>query len=528
MVQNLQVRVDQGNATMSHPPSAESYFREPTSSTVASLEMARSNLVYPARILLLGLHALGTVFGLAYNSKTPDLYRNSSHHALAWTLTAFAVLESIVRIMRSLSRSRSVKATFGGSHEEQPLVSSARHFQESEESLDHDHIHAIEQNYFTPRREPRRNGTNSIRTDSHNRRNFSLRPPRRAVDRRYGRLFSLIRAKRWTEMIASQRFVPLAALTSGFFAVAMTVLAFVAFCTGIVTMAGIFHGENLLNGLAHFIKGGVFFFFGIITLLRFVGSLSGLGWAWNLKGSGASSRNWHRSVTMEGLECLLIFIYGISNVFLEHLSAWGEAWTAQDLEHVAISLLFIGGGLCGMMVESRTVSWTSSFQNTSTDRVALDSNEKQTLTPGWSTNPIPAMIIFLLGTILAGHHQNSSESTMMHKWVGNFLTAASVARSLTYLFLHIAPARSRSPSRPPTELVTSFCLMCGGLMLMASNRDTVDAMMDNELNAMLVASVMMGLTAVLMAWCLAVVGIKEWAQKGKGRYTEEQGEMALE
>lgn len=48
---------------------------------------------------------------------------------------------------------------------------------------------------------------------------------------------------------------------------------------------------------------------------------------------------------MEGLECLLIFIYGITNVFLEHLAGWGEAWTAQDLEHVAISLLFIGGGL---------------------------------------------------------------------------------------------------------------------------------------------------------------------------------------
>ena len=48
---------------------------------------------------------------------------------------------------------------------------------------------------------------------------------------------------------------------------------------------------------------------------------------------------------MEGLECLLIFIYGITNVFLEHLSGWGGAWKARDLEHVAISLLFIGGGL---------------------------------------------------------------------------------------------------------------------------------------------------------------------------------------
>lgn len=37
--------------------------------------------------------------------------------------------------------------------------------------------------------------------------------------------------------------------------------------------------------------------------------------------------------------------------------------------------------------------------------------------PGASINPIPAMIIFLLGMILGGHHQMSMESTMMHKQV---------------------------------------------------------------------------------------------------------------
>lgn len=37
--------------------------------------------------------------------------------------------------------------------------------------------------------------------------------------------------------------------------------------------------------------------------------------------------------------------------------------------------------------------------------------------PGTSINPIPAMIIFLLGMILGGHHQMSMESTMMHKQV---------------------------------------------------------------------------------------------------------------
>jgi len=48
---------------------------------------------------------------------------------------------------------------------------------------------------------------------------------------------------------------------------------------------------------------------------------------------------------METLECSLIFLYGITNVFLEHLTAWGKAWSPMDFEHVVVLLLFIGGGL---------------------------------------------------------------------------------------------------------------------------------------------------------------------------------------
>lgn len=37
-------------------------------------------------------------------------------------------------------------------------------------------------------------------------------------------------------------------------------------------------------------------------------------------------------------------------------------------------------------------------------------------------------------------------------------------------------------------------------------------MAENDLNAMVVATVIMGLSAVLMAWCLVLVTVKEWAQ----------------
>ena len=205
---------------------------------MVSLEIARSKFAYPARILLLGLHALGTAFGLAYNSKTPDLYRNSSHNSLAWTLTAIAILESILSIMRSFSRSRPIKSTFDGSHERQPLVSYSRLFQESEESLGDDQIHPTDPSYFPSLRESRTNGTNSMRTDSHARYNFAFLPTRAAIDGRYKRPFSWI--KSWSKMISAGRFVPIVAFTSSFFVMVMIVLAFVALCTGTITMAGIF------------------------------------------------------------------------------------------------------------------------------------------------------------------------------------------------------------------------------------------------------------------------------------------------
>jgi ABC-type Fe3+ transport system permease subunit len=38
-------------------------------------------------------------------------------------------------------------------------------------------------------------------------------------------------------------------------------------------------------------------------------------------------------------------------------------------------------------------------------------------------------------------------------------------------------------------------------------------MIENDLNAMLVATVTMGITAVMMAWCFVLVAVKEWAQR---------------
>ena len=96
----------------------------------------------------------------------------------------------------------------------------------------------------------------------------------------------------------------------------------------------------MFSGLAHWIKGGVFFWYGILTLGRWAGCFADIGWAWNVRPSQSGRR-----VTAEFVESFLIFVYGSTNVFLEHLAAWGSEWSAQDLEHISITVMFFGGGL---------------------------------------------------------------------------------------------------------------------------------------------------------------------------------------
>lgn len=101
-------------------------------------------------------------------------------------------------------------------------------------------------------------------------------------------------------------------------------------------------GHRIYGGLAHWIKGGIFFWLGIFNLGRWSGSFAELGWAWNLRPK-QSRPAWRPSA--EFVESALIFTYGSTNVFLEHLGSTSNKWRSQDLEHLSITILFIGGGL---------------------------------------------------------------------------------------------------------------------------------------------------------------------------------------
>lgn len=73
------------------------------------------------------------------------------------------------------------------------------------------------------------------------------------------------------------------------------------------------------------------------------------GWAWNVRPPvGVITSRKFKVPSAEFVESFVMFLYGSSNMFLEHLAAWGDAWTAQDLEHVSILIMFFGGGLVSL------------------------------------------------------------------------------------------------------------------------------------------------------------------------------------
>lgn len=244
-----------------------------------------------------------------------------------------------------------------------------------------------------------------------------------------------------------------------------------------------------------------------------MGCFAEVGWAWNVKPPIEIIGSRKAAIpSAEFVESFVIFFYGASNIWLEHLAAWGSAWSPQDFEHVSISIMFFGGGLCGMLVESTRVrdllnTTVLSFRGPQLAR----GNTEFPKSYKFSMNPFPALIILLLGLMMSSHHQSSMIATMVHKQWGTLFVGFALSRAVTYILTYLSPPTSYLPSRPPSELISSFCLISGGIIFIASNKDTVGAMEHYGLHAMFPFTVTMGLTALIMAWAIIVLAVKGWA-----------------
>ncbi|KAF1988254.1 hypothetical protein K402DRAFT_411626 [Aulographum hederae CBS 113979] len=492
--------------------------------------VARSRYTLPAQLVFLLFNAFGLLCSIVYNQKVPNLYENNAHHKSGWTfilISAAWVLMGLVNLYtgreKSLFKGHPVSidglARYQRLQEAQSPTTERRWSGDSGQGternsgslLSHSRSPSVEsENQQLGEAMPAYAGEPEEEDVEDVEKRGFLRHTR--VDRflsRNVRRFAFGRTVQVVRIVYAvlDRF--------------MLILGFVAITTGAPVYGGVFRGNAVFSGLAHFIKGGIFFWYGLLTFGRWMGSFADLGWAWNRKPTEAIVGRWKaRMPSAEFTESFLLALYGASNVFLEHLAAWGEEWSAQDLEHVSITLMFFGGGVLGMLIESKSIR---SFLSTNIilakdqDPAAKDKDWEEPEQYRFPMNPVPGLVIMLLGIMMSSHHQLSMVSTMLHSQWGTMFVGCALARGVTYLTLYLSPPSSYLPSRPPSEIIASFCLVGGGLIFMMSNTDTVESLEYNNLDAMFVFTVTMGVACLLLAWTTIVLALKGWAVRREQR-----------
>ncbi|KAH3663358.1 hypothetical protein OGAPHI_005348 [Ogataea philodendri] len=289
--------------------------------------------------------------------------------------------------------------------------------------------------------------------------------------------------------------------------------------TGVAVLSCIGMNEHVFNLLAHFIKGGVFFSMGIVSLARYCGGWPKMGWAWNKSYISPMEKPTSflykiqpkkGMVTMEMLESSLILFYGCTNIFMEHLASPGGEWTAKDLQHVSIAFLYLGAGLCGVIAENKMADWRLEKFNTEFGAdFEVDGYRPAHVTPGFSPNPFPAFTIFWTGLLMSQHQQASELSTQVHVQWGSLLTYGSLVRLATFALMMFYPQKSFNPTKPFTELITSFCLLCGGLVFMESTDPVITALEYRGMTPMFTLNVSVGVVALVMAWIMVVFSVRD-------------------
>lgn len=498
------------------------------------LSVARSRYHLPAQIAFHATNGLALFTGFVYNHSTPDLYVSNAHHPIGWTVTFWTILWTFLSLstayvgtkeqhdceispLRTPNRDEAKNDDFGGYVDSPATSCSSRdsgNFSGDSRANSSDSI--FEKNDVSPPYGDEEHGDGGTESSGF--------LGRRSVDglfAKFSKSVSLARVSAVLRII--QVILEKLLLLLGFFAIT----------SGFVVYGGLFQDREIYSGMAHYIKGGIFFWYGLLTLGRWMGAFAEFGWAWNVRPNHTIGSKWKSRVpSAEFTESFVIWLYGASNIFLEHLNNWGGKWSPQDFEHVSITILFFGGGLFGMMIESRALrnltsvpalphksmgedseTDISGFKLVTENSAHANRRRNQSSTRTLSLNPMPALTIMFLGMMMSGHHQESMVSTMMHAQWGMLFTGFAMARAATYLMLYIKPPTSQYPSRPPSELVAAFCLTAGGIMFMNSARDSVTAVEDNGLDAMTIFTLTIGLTGVVLAWELVCYTVKGWAVK---------------
>ncbi|KAJ8595304.1 hypothetical protein M405DRAFT_909338 [Rhizopogon salebrosus TDB-379] len=475
-----------------------------------------------AAVAFYSLCVLGCASGALYMKLTPDMYEGSTHASHGYFVLIFSLCLSVADIapfvarlysfLRSIDRNKfsfkpfwrnvvlgrevgNLTPLYTSLDVEEPSEFEAIQMKPPRLAENQEALHVQRDHPFSP-------GHRHTRSSSSERTVFEADPPRgsRHSD---DTLYDFKRPG-----FIKPRVPLIRRIAQGAFATLERVLVFAAFgvtLSGIVVYTGGCRG-NYINGcLAHLIKGGIFWCYGLATFARFLGSFSDLGWAWNVSPTGGH-------VSAEFVESLMIFLYGITNTWMERFGAHpGDPYTTKQVQHISIAVMFWFAGLVGMGIESKRVRRWLSASAAAAFSPADTSHVLEPPSYRGSFNPFPALVIGVTGAAMSAHAQTYLFQVQIHQLWGWLLLGSSVLRCLTYFFVWLSPPRSIFPSRPPTEALGSFFLACGGLTFISSTEEiTIAAMRRGRDDTMMFLNVAVAITCFAFCWTFCIVAFKGW------------------
>lgn len=308
------------------------------------LTISRSIFRLPVQFSFLVLNSIGVFCSIIYNSNTPYLYPGNAHHSLGWVVTWIVGVQMLLALLNAYTATEDQEK--GNGEEYRPLNTEVIRGR-NELGAGDKHYVKPEHRYYDDSGQGSSLQSSSFSSLNHVQDdeplyNVELRTPSQpaAFKSKYlpGSLW--IKFDKVNSTLSGRTLRILGTFES---VITRTILplGYSAFLAGIATYGGLFRGQEIFSGLAHWIKGSVFFWYGLLTLGRWVGCFADRGWAWNVLPVSQGRRKWSAVF----VESFLIFFYGVTNVFLEHLSSWGKEWSMIDLQHLGIAILFAGGGL---------------------------------------------------------------------------------------------------------------------------------------------------------------------------------------
>ncbi|GAB5588639.1 hypothetical protein Unana1_03539 [Umbelopsis nana] len=475
--------------------------------------IARSSLHVPTQILAFGTALVGFSFAKLYGHSVPHFYAGNVHHSMGWFLFLILWAQVLVGVVRKIANA--VARSRGDAHYERletvHLVGRAessnsctsshqQRSQNSQDTLNNDDddefqydkdnivmspIELDEHEFQASFGEPEEKPTIVMRA-------FNMVKP--IIPSFVKRAFVItahnpftVTVCRWAHLLTGRIF-PL--------------LIFIQTLSGMVVYAGVCRGWEVLGCIAHLIKGGIFFIYGILTFARYLGVFADRGWAWNRVDNGSK-------FSFEMIECSLIFIYGITNTWMEHFGQ-DSRWTHKDFEHASLAFMWWWSGLAGILIESRALRRLL-YRAANPDR--QESSPKHEDHQSYSLNPIPALTVLMTGISMGNHHQDTEYSSNVHYLWGLLLSVAALCRIITYITLYNSKPSTREPSRPPSEALGAFSMICGSILFMASNSGTMTWLMRNQVDSMFMMNVAVAFSMMTLSYVLSLILLKAWSAK---------------